>query len=94
MTLNGDILTIPKDLYKWLNINIDPKLKDYIQIDKVTGNYKVPANVPVNFVEAEMIQSGMANLIIGDIVPQVGDIVLGTTPITSGTKNPDTFPEM
>lgn len=91
----GSKLIIPFDLYKQMSINIDSKLIEYVtMIDKPVKAFSIPSNVPVNFIEAGTTTEATYNLVIGDIVPQSDDIVVGTTPMETGAKENQEFPGM
>lgn len=68
-------IQLPKDLYKYVNINVDPKLKDYASNDN-DWNVIVPANTILTLLTSSKTNDGKFNLIIWDTKVDTDDIVI------------------
>lgn len=69
-------IKLPKDLYKYVNINVDPKLTNYASNDE-EWNVIVPANTILTLLTSSKTDSGKFNLIIWDKKVDSDDIVIG-----------------
>lgn len=69
------VIQLPWDLYKYVNINVNSKLKDYAQNDE-NGNVIVPANTQLTLLTSSKTDDGKFNLIIWDTKVNEDDIVI------------------
>lgn len=69
------VIQLPKDLYRYVNINVDPKLRDHASNDK-DWNVIVPANTILTLLTSSKTNDGKFNLIIWDTKVDSDDIVI------------------
>ena len=69
------LLKLPKDLYKYVNINIKSKLQDSVQTD-TNGDLLVPWNTMIRLLTSDKPNTGKFNLIIWGLQAEDSDLVV------------------
>lgn len=81
-------IVIPKDLYKYVNIHVNPALKDFIKKD-TDWNFVVPSNIPVSLLTYSRTGTWKFDLMIWSKNATANDIMLSANSEFSG--NPENF---